>query len=147
MWRVVIEKGVLKSWVAETWIELGSNFTNTSIEIIFRYYNFLLKRFKIFLVAATDSVWKHYVKFDTFLLIFQIFHFRIPQFIVFLHCLLSCPTIVALTGLTLTARGSTSVCRRQILTTKVDPRTVRVKIFLMVVYPYHRYSNESERAN
>ena len=39
------------------------------------------------------------------------------------------------------------VCRRQILTTKVDPRTVRVKIFLMAVDPYHRYSNESERAN
>ena len=34
--------------------------------------------------------------------------------------------------LTLTVRGS---CRRQILTTKVDPRTVRVKIFLMAVDP------------
>ena len=38
--------------------------------------------------------------------------------------------------LTLTVRGSplvveTDVCRRQTLTTKVDPRTVRVKIFLM----------------
>ena len=32
-------------------------------------------------------------------------------------------------GLTLTARGSTLGCRRQILTTKVDPRTVRVNIF------------------
>ena len=30
---------------------------------------------------------------------------------------------------------SRQVCRRQILTTKVDPRTVRVKIFLMVVDP------------
>ena len=29
--------------------------------------------------------------------------------------------------LTLTARGSTLVVRRQILTSKVDPRTVRVK--------------------
>ena len=36
---------------------------------------------------------------------------------------------------------------RQILTTKVDPRTVRVNIFIMVVDPEHRYSNESERAN
>ena len=49
--------------------------------------------------------------------------------------------------LTLTARGSTLVCRRQILTTKVDPRAVRVQIFLMVVDPSHMYSNESERAN
>ena len=30
---------------------------------------------------------------------------------------------------------------------KVDPRTVRVKIFLMVIDPYHRYSNESERSS
>ena len=30
---------------------------------------------------------------------------------------------------------------------KVNPRTVRVNIFLMVVDPSHRYSNESERAN
>ena len=37
--------------------------------------------------------------------------------------------------------------RRQILTTKVHPRTVRVKIFLMVVDPSRGYSNESERAN
>ena len=54
--------------------------------------------------------------------------------------------------LTLTARGQTlssesDVCRRQILTTKDYPRTVKVKIFLMVLHPYHRYSNESERAN
>ena len=33
-------------------------------------------------------------------------------------------------GLTLTARGS-----RQILTSKVDPRAIRVKIFLIVVDP------------
>ena len=39
------------------------------------------------------------------------------------------------------------VCRRQILTTKVDPRTVRIKIFLIAVDPYHRYANESEWAN
>ena len=29
----------------------------------------------------------------------------------------------------------TDACRRQILTTKVDPRTVRVKIFIMAVDP------------
>ena len=39
------------------------------------------------------------------------------------------------------------VCRRQILTTKIDPRTVRVKLFVMAVDPYHRYSNESERVD
>ena len=39
------------------------------------------------------------------------------------------------------------VCRRQIMTTKVNPRTVRVTIYVMTVDPYHRYSNESERAN
>ena len=33
------------------------------------------------------------------------------------------------------------------MTTKVDPRAVRVKIFLMAVDPSHRYSNESERAD
>ena len=45
-------------------------------------------------------------------------------------------------GLTLTARGSreSDVCRRQILTTKVDPRTLGAKICLMAVDPYHRYS-------
>ena len=38
--------------------------------------------------------------------------------------------------------------RRQILTTKVDLRTVKVKkIFVMAVDPYHRYLNDSERAN
>ena len=31
--------------------------------------------------------------------------------------------------------GIVDVCRRQILTTKHDPRTVRVKIFLMAVDP------------
>ena len=31
--------------------------------------------------------------------------------------------------------------------TKVNPRTVRVKIFLTALDPKHRYSNESERAN
>ena len=52
--------------------------------------------------------------------------------------------------LTLTARVLTlesDVCRRQILTSKVNPRTVKVKIFLIAEDPYHRYSNESERAN
>ena len=28
----------------------------------------------------------------------------------------------------------------------VDPRTVRVKLVIMAVDPYHRYSNKSERA-
>ena len=37
--------------------------------------------------------------------------------------------------------------RRQILTSKVDPRTVRVKLFIMAVDPELRYSNEVERAN
>ena len=36
---------------------------------------------------------------------------------------------------------------RQNLTSKVDPRTERIKIFLMTVDPSHRYSNELERAN
>ena len=36
---------------------------------------------------------------------------------------------------------------RQILTTKVDPHTVRVNIVIMVVDPLHRYSNEPETAN
>ena len=35
----------------------------------------------------------------------------------------------------------------QNLTSKVDPRTVRVKIFLMAVDPEHRYLKKSERAN
>ena len=34
-----------------------------------------------------------------------------------------------------------------ILTTGVDPRTVRLKLFMMVVHPEHRYSNELERDN
>ena len=38
-------------------------------------------------------------------------------------------------GLTLIARGSTLDYRRQILTTNVDPRTVRLKIFLIAVDP------------
>ena len=33
------------------------------------------------------------------------------------------------------------------MTSKVDLRTVGVKIFLMAVDPYHRYPNESGRAN
>ena len=37
--------------------------------------------------------------------------------------------------------------RRQILTSKVDPSTVRLKIFIMDMDPYHRYSNEAERAD
>ena len=41
-------------------------------------------------------------------------------------------------SLTLTVRGSTlvvKICRRQILTSKVYHRTVRIKIFLVVVDP------------
>ena len=54
-------------------------------------------------------------------------------------------------GLNLTSRVSTldvRICRRQILTSKVDPRTVRVglQILIMAVDPLHRYSNEAERA-
>ena len=47
-----------------------------------------------------------------------------------------------LKGLTLKALRSSSaesdVCRRQILTCKVDPRTVTVILFLMAVDPYHK---------
>ena len=32
-------------------------------------------------------------------------------------------------------------------TSKVDPRAVRIKIFVMVVDTYYRYSNELERAH
>ena len=39
-------------------------------------------------------------------------------------------------GLILTARGSTlDVCRRQILTSKVNPRTVRVQLCIMTIDP------------
>ena len=37
--------------------------------------------------------------------------------------------------------------RRQILTTKVHTRAERIKIFIMAVYPKHRYSNEAEWAD
>ena len=37
--------------------------------------------------------------------------------------------------------------RRQILTFKVDPRTERIKTFMMAVYPWHRYSNKAGKAN
>ena len=33
------------------------------------------------------------------------------------------------------------------MTTKVYPRTEKVKLFLMAVEPQHSYSNEVERAN
>ena len=52
--------------------------------------------------------------------------------------------------LTLTAPGSTSdsdVCRRHIMTSTVDPRTVRVNIFVVVVDALYRYSNKAERPN
>ena len=35
----------------------------------------------------------------------------------------------------LTSVDESDVCRRQIVTTKVDPRTVRVNIFIMAVDP------------
>ena len=35
----------------------------------------------------------------------------------------------------------------QILTSKVHPRTKRLKIFLIAVDPSRRYSNEAERDN
>ena len=38
-------------------------------------------------------------------------------------------------------------CRHQIVTTKVDPRTVKVNIFIMDVDPLHVYSNEAKKAN
>ena len=55
-------------------------------------------------------------------------------------------------GSALSARGGlytskSDVCRRQILTYKDCPRTERIRIFVMVVDRWHRYSNESERAN
>ena len=53
-------------------------------------------------------------------------------------------------GIDFSRQNLTSVdvsCRRQILTTKVDPRAARAKIFIMAVDPYHRYSNESGSAN
>ena len=43
--------------------------------------------------------------------------------------------------------SESDVCRRQILTYEVYHRTERIKIFIMVVAPYPRYSNESEKAN
>ena len=43
--------------------------------------------------------------------------------------------------------SESDVCRRQILTYKDCPRTERIKLFLMAVDPYHRYSNESQRDN
>ena len=42
---------------------------------------------------------------------------------------------------------SVDVCRRHILTYKDDPHTEFFLIFLMAVEPYHRYSNQPERAN
>ena len=64
------------------------------------------------------------------------------------RCIPGCLNNPYSAGIDLTARGSESdVYRRQILTTRVDHRTVRENILLLAVYPYHRYSNESERAN
>ena len=43
--------------------------------------------------------------------------------------------------------SESDVCRRQILTFKVDPPTVKVQGCIMAVDPYHSYLNDSERAN
>ena len=43
--------------------------------------------------------------------------------------------------------SESDVCRRQILSSKVDLRTVRIHIIILDVDPYLRYSNESETAN
>ena len=45
------------------------------------------------------------------------------------------------------ALQQSDVHRRPILTYKDGPRTEIIEIFIMVVDPYHRYSNEAERAN
>ena len=42
--------------------------------------------------------------------------------------------------------SAATVFMRQILTYKIDFRTERIKLFTLVVDPYHRYSNEAERA-
>ena len=54
---------------------------------------------------------------------------------------------LTLTVLRSTLASESDVYRRQILMSKGDPRTVKVKIFLIAVDPQHRYSNEAERAN
>ena len=43
--------------------------------------------------------------------------------------------------------SDSDVYRRQVLTSKVNPRTEKVKIFTMAVDQQHRYSNEAERAS
>ena len=40
-----------------------------------------------------------------------------------------------------------TVFKRQISTSKVNPRTERITIFILAVDPWHRYSNEAERYN
>ena len=42
-------------------------------------------------------------------------------------------------GIDFIRQNLTLICRRQILPPKVDPRTVRIKIFLMAVALYHIY--------
>ena len=54
--------------------------------------------------------------------------------------------------LTLSARwrlytSESDVSRRQILTYKDDRRAERIKFFQMAVEPFHRFSNEADRAN
>ena len=56
------------------------------------------------------------------------------------------PGVLNTQMLNLTVRGSTlDLCRCHILTSNVDPRTVRITKFVMAVDPYHRYSNEVDR--
>ena len=43
--------------------------------------------------------------------------------------------------------SESDVCRRKILTSKVDPCIERLNIFIIAVDPENRYSNEAERAN
>ena len=57
-----------------------------------------------------------------------------PLFLLFPHAALTFYLTSPVSILTLTVRGST----------KVDPRTVRVKIFLMFAHPWHMYSNEAK---
>ena len=54
---------------------------------------------------------------------------------------------LSLSVLRLSLYVKSDVCRRQILTYKDGPRTEKNKIFIMAEDPYHRYSNEAERAH
>ena len=56
-------------------------------------------------------------------------------------------TIVALSCVGVNPYSPVLDFSHQNLTSKVDPRTVRVKIFLIAVDSQQRYSNESERVD